>query len=193
MALSKHDPETARTRYVATLEVANRTNDLTLRSIALNNLGELARRAGDLAAACGYYEESLLVDRERGDRFGIAQTQHGLGLTLHRLGDPDAAERALAECLALFGEFQELVGIAWALNAIATVRADRAPAHAARLLGAGDRLFEELGESDTGDADVRETLADRLGEVEFDSALAAGRTLTLEEAVAEAETPIARD
>ena len=127
VALSKHDPETARARYLATLEVANRTNDLTLRSIALNNLGELARRAGDLAAACGYYEESLLVDRERGDRFGIAQTQHGLGLTLHRLGDSDAAERALAECLALFGEFQELVGIAWALNAIATVRADRAP------------------------------------------------------------------
>ena len=29
--------ETARARYLATLEVANRTNDLTLRSIALNN------------------------------------------------------------------------------------------------------------------------------------------------------------
>jgi len=188
VALSKHDLTTARSRYEATLEAARKTNDLTLRSVALNNLGELARRTDDLPAARRYYEESLFVDRERGDRFGVAQTLHGLGLTLHRLGDSDAAGTALAESLALFGEFQELIGIAWALNAIAVTRAEADAEHAARLLGAADRLFEELGESDTGDADVREALARQLGTAEFERALAAGRTLTLEAAVAQAET-----
>jgi tetratricopeptide (TPR) repeat protein len=57
----------------------------------------MAQDTGDLAEACRMYEQSLQIDRELGDKRGIAST-------LHQLGTLAEAEGHLAEALQLFEE-----------------------------------------------------------------------------------------
>jgi DNA-binding CsgD family transcriptional regulator/tetratricopeptide (TPR) repeat protein len=177
------------------------TEGLTLRrelgdqfaiAYSLQNLALAARSQGDVAAARALIEESLALRRELGDRHGIAWSLHTLGTVAQDQGDPMTSRVCWEESLALSRELGSTLGITNCLVGLARLVASQAqPARAARLLGAAEAHREAIGyvippaeraEHEAGVAAVRAAL----GESPFASAWAAGRALSVEEAVTDA-------
>jgi non-specific serine/threonine protein kinase len=163
-------------------------------AFALLNLGIDLAIQGDAARAVPPVEESLTLFRELGDTRYVAIAQSMLGSSLIYLGDVTRAADLVAEGMAghwAAGDRTALVyGLvvqAGLLNRLGqTVRA-------VRLLGAADALREALGGfrafvTLTHHDRLVAALRHRLSEAEFESTWAAGRALSLEEAMAEALT-----
>jgi DNA-binding NarL/FixJ family response regulator len=168
----------------------------------LNMLGEMARIEGDYHTARAYYEESLMVRRELGDQRGIAVSLINLGYCVHHKRDYKQAMDLFEESLVLFQHLGSTRGIIDCLAALAGVfGAEKKPERAVRLFGATEALHESIH------AGLAASYADRieydrfiavvrsqLDEDAFASAWAAGRAMTLEQAVnyalAEQERPV---
>jgi predicted ATPase/DNA-binding SARP family transcriptional activator len=152
-------------------------------------LGELALMQGDYAAARQIFEDVLRTARELKDKLNSARCLKGLGDVAQGQGDCETAQAFYAESLALCGELGFKPGIAWLLQEFAGRAAARGqPERAARLLGAADPLLDTLGDrfeptlwlpSDRNVSAVRA----RLSEKAFAAAWAAGRAMTLDEAI----------
>jgi non-specific serine/threonine protein kinase len=157
---------------------------------ALNILGDLARLVGDYERAQELYEECLAIAREIGDRQREAYMHGCLGYVAQHQGDYERAEALTMEALAQLRELHLTYGIAPHLLALAgPVGAKGQAERAARLLGAGEALFEAMEvEPQAGDqlaADRYVTaLREQLDEATFEAARAEGRAMSLEEAVA---------
>lgn len=91
------------------------------RAKALHSAGNLADTQGDYDAARAYYEESLAVYRELGDRRGAARPLNGLGLVSLGQGDFVTARSFLEESLAIKRELAGLSSISIALNNLGLV------------------------------------------------------------------------
>ena len=156
---------------------------------ALNNLGNVRKAQGDLAAARAMHEESLAIRQELGDRQGIAISLGNLGNVLLDLGDYAQARRLHVEALALKQEQEDRVGIADSLAAFASlaVKAGRQE-QAIHLWAAATGLYATLGapllpgDQENLDREIADTRA-ALGETVFANAWAEGSILTLEAAV----------
>jgi predicted ATPase/DNA-binding XRE family transcriptional regulator len=158
----------------------------------LNNMGEVARARDDLAEARRLYEESLELSRGLGDLAGAANALGNLGSVLHRMGRSREAAMLLRQSLRQRHAANDQRGIAECLAGLAGLANSRgAPERAARLFGAMHRLLERTGiqlhptdrrEHDRYAAAARGALDPQA----WERAFAAGRALTLEEAVAEA-------
>jgi tetratricopeptide (TPR) repeat protein len=157
---------------------------------ALNTLGELARLDGDYERAQEVYEESLTIAREIGDRQREAVMLGCLGYVAQHQGDYGRAEALIIGALAQLRELHLVYGIAPALlSMVGPVGAKGQAERAARLLGAGEMLFEAMGvqpqPADQLEIDRYVTaVREQLDEVTFWAARAAGRAMSLEEAVA---------
>jgi non-specific serine/threonine protein kinase len=157
---------------------------------ALNALGELARLDGDYERAKQVYEDCLAISRETGDRQREALMLGCLGYVAQHQGDYGRAEALIIKALTLLRELHLRYGIAaFSLALAGPVGAQGQAVRAARLLGAGEALLEAMGvglqpadklEVDRYQAAVRE----QLDEATFEAARAAGRAMSLEEAVA---------
>ncbi len=156
----------------------------------LSNLGDVAAAEGDLAEAARLGEEALAIWRDRGDDWSVAWAQIQLGKVAHaegnvaravaflrqslddgaRLGDKEIAVRAIAELAAiacgrgLFDLATHLLGTVAALRE--AIGAPLAPAERAHH----DRVVAATRAS--------------LNEETFETAWAAGRMLSLEQASA---------
>jgi non-specific serine/threonine protein kinase len=86
------------------------------RANALTGAGELARHQGDYAAARTLHEEGLALQRELGDRRGVATSLINLGGVAYDQGDYAAARALLQESLAAFRELGDPRGIATSLH-----------------------------------------------------------------------------
>jgi tetratricopeptide (TPR) repeat protein len=157
---------------------------------ALNAQGELARLQGDDAFAVVRYEESLALFRSLGNKWGSAMLLHNLGyVTLHQ-GAHKRAATCFAESLMLWLEIGSRHGIAECLAGRAGVTiAQGRPAQAVRLLGAAEVLLGAMGAClDLADHQAYvHNLATghaQLSEAAFATANAAGRAMTLEQAIA---------
>jgi tetratricopeptide (TPR) repeat protein len=64
----------------------------------------VARRRGDYARAIALYEHELEVDRNHGDKAGIAATLHNLGIATYHAGDAHRAAALFEESLAMSQE-----------------------------------------------------------------------------------------
>jgi tetratricopeptide (TPR) repeat protein len=64
--------------------------------------GGLAWWQEDIAAARGFYEEALAIERELGDPARIAEALYNQAFVAGAVGDFDAAARLLQESLELF-------------------------------------------------------------------------------------------
>ena len=93
----------------------------TLRALALDGLGGIAWRQGDLVAAARAFEESLAIWRAKGDRRGLGGTLTNLGSVIELQGDLDRAEALQEEALAIFRELGDPLRLATALNNLALV------------------------------------------------------------------------
>ena len=79
---------------------------------SLHSLGMIAARQGDYESGQRLLEESLVLERELGDRRGLAYLLNSMGQVVLAQGDYDTVRKLLEESLALLRELGDKFGIA---------------------------------------------------------------------------------
>ena len=110
------DYRRARPLAEESLAIARLYGDQPLTAIALNNVGWLLVRMGDLTAGEALSEEALALNRELGDRRGVAIALHNLGWSAAFRGDHDRACTFNAESLEWRRRHGDPRGIAFAMT-----------------------------------------------------------------------------
>jgi non-specific serine/threonine protein kinase len=153
----------------------------------LNIIGELARLQGDLDRAQTVYEECLDIAQAIEDRMRQVMMYQNLGTILERLGNYRRAQSLLEEGLRLAVRLNDGAHIATCLASLAGVTPAQ-PERAARLIGAANALFAEIGIIPMlGDQPEHDRIVDRvrqeLDEATYTALVAEGAALAREEAV----------
>jgi tetratricopeptide (TPR) repeat protein len=165
----------------------------------LNSLGEIARVQGDLERAAMLYEECVSGFRTVGNTGAQGHMLCNLGFVSLRKNNLQEAEAYFRQSLGLAQEIgtpPDLVllcvaGLAGVMYLAGTKL--NSTLCAVRLLGAAATLFERIGLSRADQVDFDYLVAAaraQVDEVAFAAAMAEGRALTLEQAIAEALAPI---
>ena len=156
---------------------------------SLISLGAAAQYRGDLGQSETLLEESLTLSQEAGYREGIAWSLNELGIVAYRRDDLGRAGALLKESLRVHHDLGDRWRIASVLEGLAEAAcAQREFERAARLLGAADALREAIGtpvplcERTERDRNVAAARA-RLDDAAWEAAWAAGRVMSLGEAV----------
>jgi tetratricopeptide (TPR) repeat protein len=160
--------------------------------LVLNHLGVAAWGQGDIERASAYLEEAVALQRKLGDAWGLSNSLGYLGLVAGERGDYARAATVHLESLELRWKARAWEDVAGSLADLAAlaVAVDRSEL-AAKLFGAAQAWREELArEPKLPERAVFECAEHRartsLGEDAFANALRLGRTLSREQAVAEA-------
>ncbi len=150
----------------------------------LFNLGAVARKQGRFSDAEAVYEEAL-ASFESGDDANVAYSCVRLAEVHVDQGRFDMARARLRRALSLLVPLRSPGGIGWVLEMAAVTATDARSG--ARLLGKSDELLEKSAAPiQDKDFSVQAAAAavDALGEERFDAEYAAGRALSLDDAVA---------
>lgn len=119
---------------------------ISLRGVALNNLGEVYFGLGDLEAAAECYSQARDIGREIGG-YVEGHALHNLGLVYLRLRRLDDAIASFTEALRKHRAAGLLVGEAWTLKDLAEARAETGDMAEARAsLAAAIKIFEQVGD-----------------------------------------------
>jgi predicted ATPase/DNA-binding CsgD family transcriptional regulator len=159
---------------------------------ALHYSGELARHHREDEQARALYEESLALYRRLDHQFSAAAVLHNLGYVAQHQDNPRRGLEYVSEALAEQLKHGNRPNIALCLGGLAgMVSLLGQPEPAARLFGAAATLFEVTRTSiwpvDRIDYDRNlSAVRAQLGEDLFANAFAAGRAMSLEQAIAEA-------
>ena len=179
----------ARALYEESLSIDRELGNKNGITLSLLNLGEVASYQGDYEAAKSLFEESLSLCRELGDKRGTARSLNNVGELACEQGDYEAARALMEESLSLRRELGDKWGIAYSLEAFASLAvAEGQPERAARLWGAAEALREAIhaplppNEREQYARDLAAVRA-TLGEEAFSAAWAAGRAMTIEQAM----------
>jgi non-specific serine/threonine protein kinase len=192
IATDQGDLERAAALYAESLALARELGDQWGSAIVLGNLGHIALLQGDLEQAAAYLTNGLALERQVGDRNDMAVIRTNLGRVARKRGDVAQSEGLLREALAVAWELRDPGQCVLGLEALAeTAGAARQGERAARLLGAAAALRETLGvpQPRSQQAEVEQAVVAAraaLGEEAWAAAFASGRTLSLEQAIAEA-------
>jgi predicted ATPase/DNA-binding CsgD family transcriptional regulator len=169
---------------------------------SLSILGEIARFSGDDERARRAYEECLAVFQQPGERRQIFILGNLAFIALHQ-GKAEEARDLARQCLQLAREMNQRLFVATALAILAgALGALGQSQQSARLLGASAGALERMGAflqpNDQQEVDgMIVAVRAQLDEAAFQIAWAAGRALTLEQAVEQAlnerAVPMAED
>jgi len=150
---------------------------------SLVNLGAAAQHAGNPGRATTLLEEGLVLSRETGYKEGIAWSLDQLGVVAQRRGDHERASALFRESFELHVDLGDRWRAASVLESLAgTLRRQRRPEPAARILGAAGGLRDQIStpvppcERATHEDNVS-ALRTAMGEETFAAALARGRAL----------------
>jgi predicted ATPase/class 3 adenylate cyclase len=171
------------------LTLCREIGDKWLSAYPVRILGIIAAYGGHYEAATALLEESLAIERETGDKFGMAQSQSTLGNIASHQGNFERATSLLKESIILRKELGSKLGLAECLERLGAVAGgQRRPDRAVRLFGAAEALRQSIGsplpDADRGDYDRNVNAARAvLGEDAFAAGWAAGRAMTLEQAI----------
>jgi predicted ATPase/class 3 adenylate cyclase len=138
----KGDYQQAAALLEESLALFRRLGDRNLAAHVLVSLGAMAADEGKLGEAEEFLEESLATLREIGDKGCSAQALGLLASVLHRQGDPERARQLLRESLTTTKDREVIAG---ALEFLAQVLAPERPDQAISLLGAAEKIREEIG------------------------------------------------
>jgi len=146
-------------------------------------------RLGDLDAARRSVLESIALGEAAGDRYTTVLMKAMLGLIEAREGDPKSGGRRIAEALRQLQTAGGYSGLSIALDVLATLVLEQGESErGARVAAAADRLRREVGGGSTGALLGLEAPLDRarrtMAPADFERKVAAGRALTIDEAVA---------
>ncbi len=178
--------------YEESLAFSRRAGDQLGIAADLNNLANAIFDLGDYPRAQALYEESLALYRSGGDEYGASLALYNLGDLAHRQGQLERARAHLGEALTIAHTLHNHLGRAEYLEKLASLAAaERLPELAARLWGAVERERSALGaarppqQAAEHAAEVEAARA-QAGEAAFAAAWAAGESMAIEQAVAEA-------
>jgi tetratricopeptide (TPR) repeat protein len=162
----------------------------------LLGLADAAQLNGDYDRAEALLDEAITVSRRLGHNRHLAWALNNLGDVVLYHGNREQAHALFTESLALFQAFDQLGGIIQCLLGLAGVASATGQAQrATRLCGAVEGLVESLGKPFESylPADDRvhydrtfAAIHDQIDDATFAAHWAAGRVLTLDEAIAEA-------
>jgi predicted ATPase/class 3 adenylate cyclase/DNA-binding XRE family transcriptional regulator len=195
IARDQGDLERARACFEESLALMRAVGDLGASATVLIYLGNLAVYPGDLERAAAAFTEALALFRQVGDRTNISVCLANLGEMARMRGELAEAEVLGREALALDWEIGDRRRCAEALEMLAAAAGMAQPLRqgerAARLLGTAAALREVLGAPQPPHqrADIEGAVAEArvaVGEAAWAAAFTAGRTLALEQAIAEA-------
>ena len=187
------DQGSARARHEESLAIRRELGDQWGIGVSLHNLGRVAYREGGYETARTLFAESLALWRNTGDTRRVAMALNNLGFAATRLAEYRAAQACLVEALEILQKLGDKRQIGDSLEAFSCLAAAAGqPRQAARLFGAAEALRETIS--------VRVPPADRpdfdhwiqvartaLGREIFEQAFAEGRTLGMQDALAEAQ------
>jgi predicted ATPase len=191
--LAGEHPDTVRATEVMehSLQLFRETGDLWGESMALVLLGRVELQQQHLRVAFDRFDESLALTQRGGDAVGGRIAAYHLGWTHLLLGAPVDARKDFALSVTLSTSLGHIEGIAYGLEGLAAVSAlagdvDRA----GRLAGAARALRERSGTHNGPTFTFHQRYLDRLATAapagRLAAAVAEGRELTVEQAVAEA-------
>jgi non-specific serine/threonine protein kinase len=179
-----------------TLRLLEEQDKASLRAIVLCNLGTIAYWLGDLDRAADLLEDALALYRGTNGPWGIGFTLHDLGMVAITRGERDRAAAFLSEAIEtcrMLGAVESLIDILFAVGALAML-VDR-PETAVRLFAAADAEARNqsyhLDEPRKAHDEKLMNRARATLQSGFDSYWDEGSTLTLEDAVATAQTVLA--
>jgi predicted ATPase/DNA-binding CsgD family transcriptional regulator len=162
----------------------------------LNLLGDAAAARGDVDAAVARIEEGIALARPLGDTRGLAALVGDLAFLMLTRCEFRRAMDLFAESLTQSQRVGDPFMVGWCLAGVAGVAAvNDLPERAVWLFGASDALRESCGApSPLCERDIYARLLAQaravLGEDKFAEAVAAGRLLPMDTAIAEANTTI---
>lgn len=186
------DTAKARVHFQDALALSRRLGDKLQLSKALNGCAILHSAQGEIDRAEQLYEQALALQRELGNRAGVAIGLENLAGILIRLGFGDRAREMLREGIAIADEIgSKRAGVAQLRGAAELAAHLRDWKITARLYGATEAQWQQTGQHIEPSAES--TLApriararDALGAAAFAAAESAGRSLTYDQAIAEA-------
>jgi predicted ATPase/class 3 adenylate cyclase len=177
---------------------ASRSGLVMLETLGLADLGALNLIEHDYESSRAAYAAALTQLRNRADKYYELETLKGLGLASLGLGQRGEARAAFAEMLelALAATRTHSVYVAGALSGIALAADPAAADRAARLRGAVAQLNSDAGvvmnayseADDELDRQFERPLVAVLGEEAWEREKTAGSRMTLEEAIALAQS-----
>ena len=158
-------------------------------AMALLGHGLRAFLQGDLTLSLALHEEALAVFRQLGDKYFQNTALRFIGIIQVRLGNPKRGREALREALLLAHKINSTYEIAAAINDIGEAAlAEGDPVLAVHLKWAAKNIYDSIGAWQQDDeAEFENELAlcrTRLSEPEFAAAIAEGRLMTIEQAIA---------
>ncbi len=189
---SLEDRAMARAHFEQALALSRRLGNSRQIGRALTGLADLYRAEGDLVNAETLYTEALLLGRQRGDSFSIVNNLINLAMTLIGLGAAARTKDMLREGFAIANDLGLKKDGGVLLMGTAGLAAFVGDWDSgARLHGATQALLEQMNyHIERADALFLAPLVSRareaLGAEAFAEAESAGRTLSYEQAIAEA-------
>jgi non-specific serine/threonine protein kinase len=166
--------------------------ELAYACLCLKTLGYIARLDGDLPRAEALLSEALELGREIDFVWGIAEALVYLSEVARERQDRARAMSLLVEALSAYRALGDRIGIGLGLIGVASLLdAAHDATRAARLVGAAEAIRDAVGHRPTPGEDPRQdgiwrTLRAALGEQTLHAAIAQGRSLSVDEAIAEA-------
>jgi predicted ATPase/class 3 adenylate cyclase len=182
-------PTFSRDCYEDAIAIARELDDGPLLFSALQGLTLVCIRLDDLASARKSVLESIRLGEALGERYNNALNHVALGQIDAREGNPASGKRLIADALRQLRDVGGHAGLSIALDSLATVILEQGePQRGAILAAAADRLRRELGGGPNAAIVVVEDPLDHarrmMSPADFDRAVAAGRALTTDEAIA---------
>jgi non-specific serine/threonine protein kinase len=187
-----NDPTLAGDFSEKSVALARRSGTVWVLAFALLNRGEVERWQHDDHRAAESYTGSVTLAREAGDEWLLSMALHNLAHVRQHQRERKQAAALFQESLRLSREHGIRVGIAYGLAGLGGVEAERGePVRAARLLGAAAELFRTVSQKmqSVDQVEFERSVAAvraRMDEAGFAAAWAAGRAMSLDQAVADA-------
>ncbi len=182
-------PDRAAALLEQSVALARDAGDERILALALNNLGDIALTAGDYPRAEANFEESLVLLRRRRDAANVARSLYNLGAVAFRLDRREDARVSFRESIAICRSLGDKEDLAWCLEGFAAIAAAEGdPARAGLLLGAAERLLEDMGASLKPferqlHQETRGSVLERLGAAGLAAVASRGAALSTDEVV----------
>lgn len=182
-------PTSARDDLEDAILIARELGDEQILFGALQGLTLAYLRLDDLGAVRGSVLEAIALGEASGEHYDNATNLLALGTIETREGDPDTGGQRIAEALRQLRAAGGHGGLSIALDLLATLAFERgAPERGARLAAAADRLRRDVGGGPSTAIILLEEPLDlarrTMAPVDYERAVAAGRELSTDEAVA---------